>query len=317
VQPTLADALAVLGFLNSSQLAGGAVTLDVDAARDALREAVAEPLGLPVLEAAHGVLMLAVATMTRAVKAVSTYRGRDPRDFVLCAFGGNGPMVGVEIARALSMRHVLVPPAPGVFSAVGLLFSQTEQEFVRTLLLRAGEIDAAHVTAAFASLAAEAWSSLAEEGISPDTVVLSRLADLRYAGQAYELTVRVSDDEVDVERVTADFVAEHVKTYGHGSPDDPVDLVSIRLLARVHRRASLTGVAPSADGSSGTAGETREAYFGPEVGLVDVPVIGRAALLGAKLEGPLFLDEYDSTTVVPPGCRATLDAFGSIAIDVD
>jgi len=296
------------------------VILDVEAARAALSDAVAEPLGLPVLEAAHGVLTVAVATMTRAVKAVSTYRGRDPRDFVLCAFGGNGPMVGVEIARALSMRHVLVPPAPGVFSAVGLLFSQTEQEFVRTLLLRAGVIDAALVTSAYASLAAEAWASLAAEGIAPDTVTLSRLADLRYAGQAYELTVRVADDDVDIESLTRDFVAEHVKTYGHGSPDDPVDLVSIRLLARVHRRGAATGIAAAGyRGSTGIggAGEARRAYFGPSVGLVDVPVIDRAALAGARVEGPLFLDEYDSTTVVPPGCRATLDAFGSIAIDVD
>ena len=152
-EPTLADALIVLGFLNSRQLAGGAVSLDVEAARDALRDRVADRLGLSVLEAAHGVLMVAVGTMTRAVKAVSTYRGRDPRDFALCAFGGNGPVVGVEIARALSMRQVLVPPAPGVFSAVGLLFSQTEQEFVRTVLLRAGDIDEGVVAAAYASLA--------------------------------------------------------------------------------------------------------------------------------------------------------------------
>jgi N-methylhydantoinase A len=315
-EPTLADALAVLGFLNSSELAGGAVTLDVDAARSALHDAVADPLGLSELEAAHGVLMVAVATMTRAVKAVSTYRGRDPRDFALCAFGGNGPVVGVEIARALSMRWVLVPPAPGVFSAVGLLFSQTEQEFVRTLLLRAEEVDAVAVTAAYASLADDALASLTAEGIAPETATISRLADLRYSGQAYELTVRVPEGEVDVLRLTADFVAEHERTYGHGSADDPVDLVSIRVLARVDRRARSTGVARAHEGSLDGSKVTRRAYFGPDVGLVDVPVIGRAALRRAELDGPVFVDEYDSTTVVPPGCRVTLDEFGSINIDV-
>ena len=317
VQPTLADALAVLGYLNAKQLAGGAVVLDVGAARDALRDSVADRLELPVLEAAHGVLMVAVATMTRAVKAVSTYRGRDPRDFALCAFGGNGPVVAVEIARALSMRHVLVPPAPGVFSAVGLLFSQTEQEFVRTLLFRAGEIEERAVEAAYDSLADEAWASLAEEGIAPEVVTLARLADLRYAGQAYELTVRVADGAVDVARLTADFVDEHERTYGHGSMDDPVDLVSIRIVARVDRPTLSSRLAPSEDPSAENGAETRRAYFGPAVGLVDVPVVARAALDGTEAEGPVFVDEYDSTTVIPPGCRATLDAFGSINIDVD
>jgi N-methylhydantoinase A len=316
-EPTLADALAVLGFLNAKQLAGGAVTLDVEAARDALHAGVADRLGLSVLEAAHGVLMVAVATMTRAVKAVSTYRGRDPRDFALCAFGGNGPVVGVEIARALSMRQVLVPPAPGVFSAVGLLFSQTEQEFVRTLLLRAGEIEAGVVAAAYDLLADEARTTLAEEGIAFETVTLSRLADLRYAGQAYELTVRVPDGPVDVPRLTIDFAAEHERTYGHGSTEDPVDLVSIRVVARVDRHAIARRLSPFENRAVAPETGTRRAYFGPDVGLLEVPVISRAALEGVEIEGPVFVDEYDSTTVIPPGCRAALDAFGSINIDVD
>jgi N-methylhydantoinase A len=316
-QPTLADALAVLGFLNAKQLAGGAVSLDVPAAETALREAVADRLGLEVCEAAHGVLMVAVATMTRAVKAVSTYRGRDPRDFALCAFGGNGPVVGVEIARALSMRQVLVPPAPGVFSAVGLLFSQTEQEFVRTLLLRSGEIVPAAVEAAYDSLAAEARASLAEEGLAPGSIGLTRLADLRYAGQAYELTVPVPDGSIDVHGLEAAFVAEHERTYGHGSLADPIDLVSIRVVARANREAISSRLTPSEIPTPSGEQSARTAYFGPAVGFLDVPVIDRPALEGVTLDGPLFVDEYDSTTVVPPGCRATLDTFGSINIDVD
>ena len=315
-EPTLADALAVLGYLNASELAGGAVRLDVEAARAALRDSVAEPLGLGELDAAYGVLSVAVATMTRAVKAVSTYRGRDPRDFALCAFGGNGPVVGVEVARALSMRQVIVPPAPGVFSAVGLLFSQTEQEFVRTLLLRSAEIDGAAVTEAYAGLADDALASLAAEGIPAETATISRLADLRYAGQAYELTVRVAEGPVDVARLTGDFVAEHERTYGHGSLDDPVDLVSIRVIAGVDRSGGPAAVAPPQDGTTGGAETRRQAYFGSEVGTLDVPVLTRAALRGLVVDGPVFVDEYDATTVVPPGCRATLDEFGSIAIDV-
>ncbi len=315
-QPTLADALAVLGYLNPQRLAGGAVTPDVPAAAAALRGAVADRLELPLLEAAHGVLMVAVATMTRAVKAVSTYRGRDPRDFALCAFGGNGPLVGAEIARALRMRHVIVPPAPGVFSAVGLLFSRSEQEHVRTLLLRLGELDPQTLTAAYAELEQAAQAARAAEGVAAGPVTLTRLADLRYAGQAYELTVHVPDGPVDAELLAAAFVDEHVRTYGHGSPEDPVELVAIRVLARVEREGgtSRLGLATALADAGGRA--TRRAWFGA-AGPVEVPVIGRDALAAGEVEGPVFVDEYDSTTVVPPGCRARLDAFGSIEIDVD
>jgi N-methylhydantoinase A len=255
--------------------------------------------------------------MTRAVKAVSTYRGRDPRDFVLVAFGGNGPVVGVEIARALSMRRMVVPPAPGVFSAVGLLFSQTEHEFVRTLFLRSGEIDADAITEAYGSLADEATAALRDEGIAPETATFQRLADLRYAGQAYELTVRVREGRVDVDVLVADFVAEHERTYGHGSPDDPVDLVSIRMLARIARPDVPATISSANAGAGGAPGGTRQAYFGPEAGVVETPVLTRESLRERVVEGPLFVDEYDSTTVVPPGCRATLDAFGCIEIHVD
>jgi N-methylhydantoinase A len=316
-EPTLADALAVLGYLNSESLAGGAVVLDVDAASEVIEREVASPLGLPLLEAAHGVLMVAVATMTRAVKAVSTYRGRDPRDFVLCAFGGNGPVVGVEVARALSMGRVLVPPASGVFSAVGLLFSSSEQEFVRTLLRRSDEIDPDAVTEEYGSLADEAWSSLAEEGIAPESAVFSRLADLRYAGQAYELTVRVPEGRVDVEALEAAFVEEHLRTYGHGSPDDPIDLVSIRMLARVPRAAVPASMVTAARNGRQSSGGDRRAYFGFEAGSFDVPVLDRSDLQGQTVTGPIFVDEYDSTTVIPPGCAATLDRFGCIDINVD
>jgi len=209
-----------------------------------------------------------------------------------------------------------VPPAPGVFSAVGLLFSQTEHELVRTLLVRAHELEPEAVSTAYAALEDEARASLADEGIAPETATLARLADLRYAGQAYELTVRVPDGAVDTLRLTADFVAEHVRTYGHGSPTDPVDLVSIRVLARVNREALTTRFDTVREQAPAAAEVTRQAYFGPAAGLMDVPVFGRAALAAREVDGPAFVDEYDSTTVVPPGSTARLDAFGSIEIDV-
>ena len=162
-EPTLTDALVVLGYLNAEHLTGGAVPIDSDAAMRAL-ETVAAPLGKDSTEAAYGVFQLAVATMTRAVKAVSTYRGRDPRDFVLCGFGGNGPVVAVAIARELQMSRVLVPLAPGVFSAAGLLLSEIEHEFLQTLPARGENASAEMLDAAYRELEAEAEGALARRG---------------------------------------------------------------------------------------------------------------------------------------------------------
>lgn len=313
-EPTLTDALLVLGYLDERSLGDGAITLDRQRARDALERVVAGPLGRSVEVAAHGVLQLAVATMTRAVKAVTTYRGRDPREFALCAFGGNGPLTGVEIARALGIRQVLVPPAPGVFSALGLLFSDSEHEVVRTLMLRSEEITAAALEDAFADAEADAARHFEGQGAA---VSIVRSADVRFAGQAYELGVDVPAGPVDVRALVEGFVAEHVRTYGHGSADDPVDVVSIRALARVERTASRRYDPMATIGALTRRTGVRSAYFGPHEGFVDAPVCDRAGLLDDERRGPLLIDDPDSTCVVPPGCVARLDPFGNIEVDVD
>ncbi len=315
VEPTLTDALLALGYLNERQLGGGAITLNAARSRDALERLVAAPLGRSVEEAAHGILMLAVATMTRAVKAVTTYRGRDPRDFTLCAFGGNGPITGVEIARALRIRQVLIPPAPGVFSALGLLFSDTEHEIVRTLMLRGDDVQADTLENAFDELEQEATTNLAADDEA--TVTVTRWADVRYTGQAYELPVRVAAGDVDVERLADDFVSEHVRTYGHGSAADPIDVVSVRVLARVERTAAQRYDPLAVIREQPAHESSRTAYFGTEAGAVEVPVCSRVGLLGRDRQGPLLIDEYDSTCVVPPGCTARLDAYGNIEVEID
>ena len=199
--------------------------------------------------------------MTRAVKAVSTYRGRDPRDFVLCGFGGNGPVVAVAIARALQMRRVLVPLAPGVFSAAGLLLSEIEHEFLRTLPVRGESASPEVLHAAYRELEAEAERALVAEGVSREAVVISRFADIRYAGQAYELTLPVAAGAPDLGRISADFNTEHHRTYGHASADAPIDIVNLKLTAR----AAANGDAPY-DPLAGlvtapTGERTRRAYF--------------------------------------------------------
>ena len=308
--PTLTDTFVTLGYLNGSSLAGGAVTLDAAAAREALERQVAEPLGRPLLEAAHGVFTIAVATMTRAVKAVTTYRGRDPRDFSLSCFGGNGPVTAAEIARALKIPRVVIPAAPGVFSAAGLLFSDVEHEFARTSFLRGEEISREVLERDFERLEEQTRASLAGDGHAE--VVLTRVAEMRYSGQAYELAVPVPAGPIDVEQLVAGFNAEHARTYGHVAESDPVDVVSLRVVGRVPQERR--GAYGTLDGHGHEP--SRAAYFGPGPGLVETPVIARGDLAGVVREGPLLIDEYDATCVIPPGCTATLDALGNIEIRV-
>jgi N-methylhydantoinase A len=288
--------------------------LNAEKAHQALRERIAEPLGKPLLEAAHGVYALAVATMTRAVKAVTTYRGRDPRDFMLMCFGGNGPVTAAAIARVLNIPRVLVPAAPGVFSAAGLLFSDVEHEHVRTSFLRGAEVSPSALERDYRLLEEAARASLAAEGYPDDAIVLSRSAEMRYSGQAYELPVAVPDGQLDVARMMADFKTEHLRTYGHASESDPVDVVSVKVLGRV---ASMHETALEALDDGGADSGSRAAYFGNDHGVVETPVVRRADLVATRRAGPLFVDEYDATCVVPPGCTATLDDFGNIDIAID
>jgi N-methylhydantoinase A len=316
-EPTITDANVVLGYINPRGVAGGAVPLDAGLAERALRDRVAAPLGMDLLAAARGVYTLANASMIRALKAVSTYRGRDPRDFALLAFGGSGPVHAAAMARFLGMRRVVVPPAPGLFSATGLLQAEREQDFVQTFFAPLAGLDPAALTAAYDALEARARAALAEEGVGEAAVACDRAADLRYVGQAYELTVGLPAGELapaDLAALGERFGREHERTYGHRADDEPVEVVNLRLVARV-----ATGERPAPRppvGAARGAGGERRASFGPEGGLLSTPILARADLTGAPLPGPLIVEEYDSTTVVPPGCAARRDEWGNIVIEV-
>ena len=316
LDPTLTDALVVLGYINPDHLVGGSLALNAAKAWAVIEEQVAQPMDKPLLDAAYGIFAIAVANMTRAVKAVSTYRGRDPRDFILFAFGGGGPVMAAEIARTFRMRRVLVPVAPGVFSALGLLFSDTEHEFIRTFFAGSGEVSSEALEEAFGELEKEALSVLAGEGYEMDRVTLRRLADMRYSGQAFELTVPVGKGTLNLENMVGDFNHEHERTYGHRADTDPVDLVNIKVVARgMASRPRTYDPLSLVQAGKGERSE-REAYFGPEQGLLATPVIPRKDLVGQTIEGPLIIEEYDATCLVPPGCVASLDELGNIDIAI-
>jgi N-methylhydantoinase A len=312
IEATVTDANMVLGFLNPVALAGGAVPVDPELSREALTRVVAGPLGIDLDRAAHGVHELVSTVMTRAVKSVTTFRGRDPRDFAMIAFGGNGGIHSVSLARALGVSTVIVPPGAGVLSALGLLYADIETSASAAMPRRIDVADPAAVAAALAGLAAR---TAAELGRDPSEVAFVHEADFRYKGQAFELPLAFAaglalTPEAAAE-TRAQFDAAHERTYGYRLADTPVEIVTLRVTARVEKGAGRLPEYRRADPRP----ETRRAvYFGPDWGRVETAIIDRAALaLGAR-QGPAVIEEYEGTTIVPPDCHAALDAAGNIIV---
>lgn len=312
---TVTDANLVLGYLNPYQLAGGALRLRPELAVEAL-EAVGRALGIARERAAFGVHTVANATMIRAIKAVTTYRGRDPRDFTLLAFGGSGPLHAASIARELGMTNVMVPPAPGLFSAVGLLQAPVEERAVQTFVVHTSSIDPERLMDAYRSLEAQTREVLQADGYEASAVHIARSADLRYVGQAYELTVPVDRGELDagsIASIAERFGAEHQRVYGHSAESEPVELVNIRVSASVPNAAeNARGMRPVAHPVEASE---RIAFF--EDGWVRTPVLGRQDLGRSSWRGPLIIEDYDAATVVPPGCIASLTEDDCIVIKVE
>jgi len=322
VSPTVTDANVVLGYLNPKGLAGETVPLHAELAVRALKEGVSGPLDLSLHTAAMGVYEIAVATMMRALKAVSTYRGRDPRDCALLAFGGNGPVFAAAVARSLQMTHAIIPPAAGVFSAFGLLLANVERQLVQTHFRPLGALRCDELNRAFAELERRATAALARDGWPAEKITLRRFADLRYAGQAYELLVPVASNSLqppDIDELAEAFEREHLRTYGHRAVTDTVDLVNLRVTARTTPERStglLTMTSCQAERTAARSeSRTRPAYFGNDQVPQETPVISRAEL-GRRQSGPLIIEEYDATCIVPVGCTASLDEFGNIIIEV-
>ncbi|MGH7319214.1 MAG: hydantoinase/oxoprolinase family protein, partial [Candidatus Rokuibacteriota bacterium] len=319
-EPTVTDANVILGYLNPAQLAGGAVKLNAARSHDAFEERIARPLGLPLAEAAFGAHVVAVSNMIRAIKAVSSERGRDPREYVLFAFGGNGPLFAAALAEALEIRTIVVPPAPGLFSSFGLLYSDVEHHSVRTYRTRLRGVDPTALGRVWRQMETEARAQLAAEGFEEAATVIRRSADLRYHGQSFELTLPVAAGPLDPRMTTQledAFGREHERTYGHrAGPEEPVEIVALRLVAQGIPEAARVPdrIALDREGDGGLL-PARRVYFGPDRGWRDTPVIRRPAL-SARRAGPFIVEEYDATCVVPPDARAARDEHGNIVIEL-
>ena len=310
-EATVTDANVVLGYINPTSIAGGTVSVNSEAAKVALNRSAAKHLKLETNDAAYGVYAVANTTMIRAIKSVTTYRGRDPREFTLMAFGGSGPLHAAEMARSLGIRQIIVPASPGVFSALGLLEALPEYGFSRTMITDPMSEGADKIINAFNELESSSIERLRTEDLGKDVIgSWSRTADLRYRGQAYELTVNANarpDDDL-ANFIVERFHIEHERTYGRRASDEPVDLVTIRSTYRIDSDR----IVPKSVNETEDKKPPRNAYFGKQHGWMLTPVIDRGRLTNSVTPGPLIIEEYDSTTLVPPDTSVHIDETGNI-----
>ncbi len=307
-EPTLTDANVVLGYIRPGPLADGDVVVEAELARRSVADRIAGPLGLDLPAAAFGIHQIANATTMRALRQVSTERGRDPREFTLVAFGGAGPIHAAGLAGELAISRVVVPPLPGLFSAMGLLFSGIEHHAVRSCQLSRQDLSAEALEAVRAELRADVLDTFAEEGHAADELAVRYTADVRFRGQTSEINVPLASGSwgpAELAALQEAFADEHERLYGHRSdPDNPVEVIALRAVGRAEVPDSSDRLRPGA-AVAGESGD-RSAWFGPSWGSIDTPVCRREDL-GHGERGPLLIDEYDTTIVVPPGMRARVD----------
>jgi N-methylhydantoinase A len=313
--PTVTDANVLLGYLNPEGLAGNSVPINPDLSRKSIEKHIAKPLSLDILTSSYGIHQVANANMMRAVKAVTTLRGRDPRDFSLLAFGGSGGVHAVELAKTLQIKKVILPLAAGVYSALGLLWANLMVNETLPFL---------HLTSNFSIEDLNKKYKILENNIRKmirvidDDIIFERKLDARFLGQAYELTIDFpsNKDNSDIPTIlTKLFEEEHKLRYGHSfSGEYPVQLVNLRMIGR---RKNKSQILPRAIFDNYQHNEhKRNVYFGPSIGLVESKVISRKKLGRKPIKGPIIIEEYEGTAVVPPDCTVKIDSYLNVIIEI-
>lgn len=315
-EATNTDANVVLGRLSPQGLLGGAMPLDRDAAERAVSEKVAASLGYDAVHAADAIIQVANANMADAVRLISIRRGYDPRDFCLVAFGGAGSVHAAHLARELDIPAVVVPPYPGITSALGCLLLDVRHDLFSTYLASAEGASSAALEEEFETLEAEARERLAVEGITGERVQLRRLLDMRYVGQWRSLTVPVSTPlEENLDASLARFHDEHQREYSFSDPDQAVEIYGLRVVGLgLVDKPEFPKLERGGDLAAARSGE-RPVYFGEAGGFLASAIYDRAGLpAGAAFDGPAIVEQMDSTVVVPPDWRAEVDEYGNIVL---
>lgn len=316
-QPTITDCNLVLGYLSPDNFLGGKMRLDIEAARRAIDTAVAGPLGMSVTDAAEGIVRIINVKMQEAIKAISTMRGHDLRDFKLLAFGGAGPLHAASMATDLGMAGVVIPLYPGVYSAMGLVMSDVKHDYIRSRLVNLTRITEDEINAVFAELAAQARADLIGEEFPAERIGVEYALDMRYAGQGYEMTLSCPHPLKPgaLSALRHEFDEEHRKSFGHTAPNEPVEIVSWRLRG-IGRVPPVTLPKYEATGLrlDTAVREVRQARFQGK--MLDCPVYQRERLdVGVTFAGPAIVDQLDCTSVIAPGQIVMVDDYKNLIVE--
>lgn len=319
-EPTVTDAHLVLGRINPRNFLGRRMQLDVEGARDAIKSRIADPLGLSLEEAAHGITHLADTNMIHAIRRVTIERGHDPRDFALLGYGGGGGLFAASLAREMEIGKTIIPMNPAVFSAWGILNSDFREDVVRTAVMPAAALSAEELLEMFGALAQVAVEKLASGGLPSDEARFVRMLDMRYQGQEHAVKVPLPEDDELVaggmSLLQNRFDQLHERAYAHASPGTPAELVNLRLSAIVEsRKPAIPEIFEgSGDGGDALRGD-RQVYFRDRADAVDCPVYDRERLgAGDTFTGAAIVEEWNATTIVQPGQRLRVDAYGNLIL---
>jgi N-methylhydantoinase A len=310
VEPTVTDANLALGRVDS--LVGGRMRLIKEKAMQAIGDRIAKPLNLEPTAAACGILEIAITKMAELIRTVTMARGYDPREYILCVFGGAGPMHGAFVADQMGIPKVLIPPAPGTFSGLGFLCSDFKHDFVQTYLIDASKVNLEEIESGFRSLEKEGIEALKQEGFQESDISLLRSLDMRYVGQAHEVNVPLGT--VTLAGLGEAFHQKHESTYGHAAPEELAEIVNLRVGA-IGKVEKILVRYPAVQGSPKEKGG-REVFFSEADGWVDCPVYDRSTLpVGYQLKGPAIVEEHTSTIVVPPFWLCSIDEFTNMILE--
>jgi N-methylhydantoinase A/oxoprolinase/acetone carboxylase beta subunit len=316
--PTLSDANLILGRLNPNYFLGGAIPLRSDLAMKSIRK-IAEKLEFTVDECAFGIIRVVNANMERAIRVVSIQRGFDPRDFALIAFGGAGPMHAWALAKNLGIPRVIIPPAPGLHSALGLLATNLRMDQSQTILESSHSPNLTHIRTVYEQLEKPLREQLETQGVSSQSISIQRLADLRYTGQAYEITVDAPEGRITkkwIDNLQQTFHEKHKKQYGFAVSQAPVTIVNLRVIAQ----GPMPHLKPSRISRQRGKPQpltTREVYFEEIDRFTQTPIYERSTLgFKAEVIGPAIIEQLDSTTVIHPDTKATIGKGGNMTLEV-
>ncbi|RDV04301.1 hydantoinase/oxoprolinase family protein [Undibacter mobilis] len=322
-QPTVTDANLLLGRLSAERFLGGTMPLDQQRAEAVMNDNVAKPLGIDAVQASMGIIEIATANMSHAVRGVTTERGLDPASFpALVAYGGAGPLHAVMVARELRIPKVIVPRSPGHFSAFGMLLSDLRYDFVRTTFVELEHVTFDELEASYAEMEQQGEALIARSGVAAQRIVTSRAMDMRYVGQEHAVTVDIPDAifaAKDTKGLKEHFDRQHEQRYGRGAVDEKAEIISLRCtVTGAVAKPSLQGLsAGDKTPPSGATRPPRPVYFASTGWVNRCPVYDRDLMLaGNVVAGPALIEEHASTTVLQPGDTLTVDQLGNLVIEI-